>query len=392
MVGEQSAVEAAGFDAARLDAIEAMLQGLVDAGRMPGAVALVMRHDAVAMFGAIGVQDPSTQAPMRRDSIFRIFSMTKPIVSVAAMRLVEDGRLLLTDPVAKHLPEFADVRVQVERDGASALEPPKRPMTVQDLLRHTAGFTYEFFEPSAVRRLYAEAGIASLDRGIVEHLRLLASLPLMHEPGSAWYYSRATDVLGGLVEKLTGETLGAHLRRTIFDPLGMVDTGFHVAPEHATRIAEPFPIDPESGAAVRLGDARRPRRLESGGGGLQSTAADYARFLRMLLAGGSLDGVRLLGPKTVEFMTADHLGTIPNVCPELPAGYGFGLGFAVKLATGVTPVPGSIGTYGWGGIAGTLFFVDPKERLIALLMFQAPGQRPAIQERFRNMVYAAIAR
>ena len=327
---------------------------------------------------------------MRRDSIFRIYSMTKPIVSVAAMMLFEQGRLLLSDPVAKFLPEFARSRVQAGDVEGGPQVPAVRPMTVQDLLRHTAGLTYEFLEPAPVRRLYAQAGIASRMRSNADHCVVLAGLPLMHQPGSVWDYSRATDVVGRLVEVVAGEPLGAHLQRVIFAPLGMVDTGFHVPAAAHARFAEPFAIDPDGDARIELSDVRVPAALESGGGGLVSTASDYARFLRMLVQGGAHAGVRLLGRKTVEYMTADHLGATPRVGDLLPPGHGFGLGFAVRLATGISAIPGSVGTYGWGGIAGTVFFVDPEEDLFALLMIQAPAQREEIQQLFRNMVYSAL--
>jgi CubicO group peptidase (beta-lactamase class C family) len=386
----EPAPQAAGFDAAQLAAVEAMLRGQVERGRLPGAVMLVARRGTLAAFSAIGRQDPSSDAPMRRDSIFRIYSMTKPIVSVALMRLVEAGRVRLSEAVSSHLPDFAATPVQVEGEGGLRLRAPARPMTVHDLLRHTAGLTYEFLEPAPVRALYAQADIGSRERSNAEHARALAQLPLMHEPGSAWDYSRATDVVGRLVEVVTGETLGEHLQRAVFAPLGMRDTGFAVASAAAQRIAEPFARDPDSGAAVQPDDPRVPAALQSGGGGLLSTAADYARFLQMLLQGGTLGGVRLLGRKTVEHMTSDHLGAIPRVGEELPPGHGFGLGFAVRLDTGIAALPGSVGTYGWGGIAGTVFFVDPLEDLFAILMIQAPAQRVEIQELFRTMVYSAL--
>ncbi len=381
---------AAGFDPARLAAIDALLQGLVQRGRLPGAVTLVMRRGVLASWSALGLQDPATRAPMRRDSIFRIYSMTKPVVSVALMMLAEEGRLLLSDPVAKFLPEFAATPLQVQVDDVARLVAPARPMTVHDLLRHTAGLTYEFLEPAPVRKLYAEAGISSRKRSNAEHARALARLPLMHEPSRVWDYSRATDVAGRLLEVVAGAPLGLHLQRAVFEPLGMVDTGFHVPVDRQHRIAEPFATDPDSGESVALIDLRNPPLLESGGGGLASTAADYARFLQMLLQGGSLDGVRLLGRKTVEYMTSDHLGSIPSLGDLLPPGHGFGLGFAVRLATGIAAIPGSVGTYGWGGIAGTLFFVDPLEQMFALMLIQAPGQRIEIQELFRTMVYSAL--
>jgi len=382
---------AAGFEPARLAALDAALRAAIDRGRLPGAVTLVMRDGALAAFSALGVQDPNRCAPMRRDSIFRIHSMTKPITSVALMRLVEEGRVRLAQPVADVLPAFAEARVHVEHGGRAEQRAPQRPMTVHDLLRHTAGLTYEFLDPAPVRARYAEANVGARTRTNAEQAGVLAGLPLMHEPGRVWDYSRATDVAGHLVEVVAGESLGAHLTRTLFEPLGMVDTGFHVPHQSHARIAEPFDVDPDGSGPVSLYDPRVPAALQSGGGGLLSTAADYARFLQMLLAGGALDGVRILGRKTVEHMTSDHLGAIPTSGDLLPAGHGFGLGFAVRLATGIAALPGSAGTYGWGGIAGTLFFVDPVERLFAILMVQAPAQRIEVQELFRTMVYSALA-
>jgi CubicO group peptidase (beta-lactamase class C family) len=381
---------AAGFDPNGLAAIDGVLLCLIERRRLPGAVTLVVRDGRLAWFSALGFRDPATEAPMRRDAIFRIHSMTKPITSVALMRLVEQGRVLLSDAVARYLPVFGAAEVQVETPAGPHRVAPRRPMTVQDLLRHTAGLTYEFLEATPVRALYAQADLGARERSSAEQVHRLAGLPLMHEPGSVWDYSRATDVVGRLVEVLADEALGAHLRRTLFEPLGMVDTGFHVPPTQHRRIAEPFAEDPDSGAAVGLADVRQPAALECGGSGLVSTVADYARFLRMLLEGGTLDGVRILGRKTVEHMTSDHLGAIPTTGDALPPGHGFGLGFAVRLVTGVAALPGSTGTYGWGGSAGTLFFVDPLERLLAVMMVQAPGQRVEVQELFRTLVYAAL--
>ena len=382
---------AAGFDAARLEAVVQGLQARVDARRLPGAVVHVERRGVVALSESIGWRDPAVSAPMRADSIFRIYSMTKPIVSVAAMRLFEQGRLRLDDPVSRYIPAFAATQVLVEAGATQTLVAARQAITVQDLLRHTAGLTYEFLPPSAVRRLYIERNFYSRERNNAELAAALAGLPLQHQPGSVWEYSRATDVLGRLVEVVAGRTLGAHLREALFEPLGMVDTGFHVPPEQHGRIAEGFAVDPDSGEASVLADVRAPGAFESGGGGLVSTTADYARFTRMLLRGGELEGSRILGRKTVEFMTSDHLGAIPVASDLLPAGHGFGLGFAVRLATGIAAVPGSAGTYGWGGALGTLFFVDPHEQLSAILMIQvARPQREEFQQLFRNMVYAAI--
>ena len=384
----------AGLNAPAVARLQAAFAGLVERRRVPGAVLLIERHGVIACFESLGLHDPLRGLPMRSDSIFRIYSMTKPIVSVALLMLVERGRLSLRDPVAKFLPEFADVKLGVERriDGDSQLDMvvPRRAMTLHDLLCHTAGLTYEFHEPSAVQQRYVDAKVGARWRRNAEHCAVLAALPLMHEPGSVWNYSRATDVLGRVIEVVSGLSLGEHLKRDLFAPLGMVDTGFTVPPAEQARIAEPFANDPDSAALITLFDAHVPAALESGGGGLFSTAADYARFLRMMLNGGTLDGVRLLGRKTVENMTADHLGALPRAGDVLPVGHGFGLGVAVKTHLGMGTELGSVGTYGWSGAGGTAFFVDPREALFALVMVQAPGQLDEVRELFRQLVYAAI--
>ena len=399
-----------GFSAPRIKTLLAALQDEICHKRLPGAVALVARHGKVALFESLGNQIPVTAAlgsaqanepaqgpvPMSRDSLFRIYSMTKPVVSVAVMMLVEQGKLLLSDPVAKHLPEFAQQQVMTSVDGTSTLAPVQRAATVQDLLRHTAGLTYEFLGNNPVQKLYTQARIRTdlRERSNAEFSALLAPLPLISEPGTVWEYSRATDVLGRLVEVVSGQTLGTYLQDHIFAPLGMVDTDFSVAPEQHHRIAEPFARDPDGAPRMRVYDVRAPAALESGGAGLVSTAMDYARFLQFMLNRGELDGVRLLGPRTVDFMTADHLGTIPvnagGSSNLLLPGYGFGLGFAVRTALGIASEPGSVGLYYWGGLAGTTFFVDPAEDMFAILMIQAPNQREYYRHLFRNMVYAAL--
>ncbi|WP_291013076.1 serine hydrolase domain-containing protein [Hydrogenophaga sp.] len=368
-----------------------VLQAEVDRGYIPGAVVLLARHGQVALHQAIGQRDLGACTAMTTDSIFRIYSMTKPMVSVAVMMLVEQGRLLLTDPVAKFLPEFANQQVAVERDGQVSLEPVAQAATVQDLLRHTAGLTYEFLGNAHVQRLYAQAKIGSRERSNAAFCETLATLPLFHQPGSQWAYSRATDVLGRLLEVVTGQTLGEHLKQAIFTPLGMRDTAFSVPEADHARIAEPFAHDPEGGIPMRVLEPREVPALEAGGGGLMSTTRDYARFLQCLLNRGLLDGVRLLGSHTVDFMTADHLGSIPSHDGLLPPGHGFGLGFAVRTRAGVSPVPGSVGTYHWGGIAGTTFFVDPAEDFFGILMTQAPNQRDQVRNLFRNLAYATLA-
>ena len=381
------------------------MQALIDAGRLPGVVMHIERRGESAFEQALGrqdpaqdsaqdsAQDPAQAAPMRSDAIFRIYSMTKPLVSVAVMMLAEQGRVQLTDAVATVLPAFANVRVGVERDGALELVPPGRAMTVQDLLRHTAGLTYEFHEPSLVRGLYTQADLFSRQRSNAEFCDALAALPLMFSPGARWEYSRATDVLGRLIEVLSGEPLGAHLHRVIFAPLGMADTGFHVPPAQQHRLAEGFATDPDTGADMAMHGVRKPPAFESGGGGLVSTAADYMRFCRLLLNGGRLGGVRLLGRHTLALMTADHIdtqGADRTQRGPLPPGYGFGLGFAVRTQAGMSALPGSVGSFGWSGAAGTLFIVDPAEQLTAVLMVQALGQAAEVRALFQGLVYAAL--
>lgn len=378
------------------------LQAHVDGQRMPGCVAVVAQGGEVQLFEALGRRDPADVADpgqaMPLDAIFRIYSMTKPIVSLAALMLVEEGRLQLDDPVSRYLPEFAapkvavQVTVQVvgEQGGQTKLVPAQREPTVHDLLRHTAGFTYEFLGDSAVQRQYRAADISSRARTNAEFCRALAALPLAHQPGSCWEYSRATDVLGGLLEAVTGQGLGDLLQGRILAPLGMKDTAFSVAPDQFGRIAEPFAADPDTGQPVALLNARKPPRFESGGGGLLSTAADYIRFLQLMRGKGTLDGQRLVSRKTIEWMTADHLGAIPVQGDPLAPGHGFGLGYAVRSQAGLAAQPGSAGMYYWSGIGGTSFFVDPAEDMFAMLLAQAPGQRVFFRNLFRGLVYGAM--
>jgi CubicO group peptidase (beta-lactamase class C family) len=386
--------ETVGLCPQRTQRVTEVLQAEVDRQRLPGAVAVIARHGKLALFESLGTLDPATGVAMSRDAIFRIYSMTKPIVSVAVMMLVEQGQILLSDPVAKYLPEYGSQKVADLVDGEVQLKAARQGATVQDLLRHTAGLTYEFMGSAPVQRQYAQTRIGSRTRTNAEFSHQLAALPLMFEPGTVWEYGRATDVLGRLIEVVSGQTLGMYLKEHIFQPLGMLETWFSVPAQHHARIAEPFARDPEGGVQMRVIDVRDDAAMESGGGGLASTATDYARFLQFMLNKGELDGVRLLGPRTVAYMTADHLGDIPvnsGASRELlPPGHGFGLGFAVRKNLGVATVPGSAGTYFWGGMAGTTFFVDPAEDLFAILMLQAPNQREYYRMLFRNLVYATL--
>jgi CubicO group peptidase (beta-lactamase class C family) len=379
-----------GLSAERLARLGTLLRSQIERGRVPGAVALIARGGKVGYFESFGQRDPVSGAPMARDAIFRIYSMTKPVVTVAAMMLCEEGRFLLADPVARYLPELADRQVAVQREGRLELVRADREITIQDLLRHTSGLTYEFRGNGPVHKMYMEAKVYSRNQTNADQVATLGRMPLLHQPGTRWEYSRSTDVVGRLVEVLSGLTLGAYLERYIFTPLGMVDTAFHVPERHHSRLAESFATDPDSGNPIQLWEVRDPPKFESGGGGLVSTAADYARFMQLLLNGGILDGTRLLSRKTLQLMTSDHLGSIPGAPDLLPAGYGFGLGFAVRMHAGIAQTPGSIGQYFWGGLAGTTFWIDPVEQLFATLMIQAPGQRDFFRMVFRDMVYGAF--
>jgi len=370
--------------------LRSVLQSHIDQGRIPGAVAVVALGGHVEVFDALGRRDPATGAAMQDDAIFRIYSMTKPLVSLAALMLAEEGRLPLGDAVAKYLPEFGSAQVGVEEGGKLRLQPLQRPPTVHDLLRHTAGLTYEFLGASAVQSRYAEADIASRSRTNAEFSKVLAALPLAHQPGSCWHYSRATDVLGALLEVVSGQTLAALLQERVLGPLRMKDTAFSVPQAHWQRLAEPFGTDPDSGEPVAMLDPREAPAFESGGGGLMSTAGDYVRFLQFMRNGGALEGVRLVSRKTIEWMTSDHLGRIAPDGDLLLPGYGFGLGFAVRTHAGLAPQPGSPGQYFWSGIGGTSFFVDPAEDVFGMLLTQAPNQRILFRNMFRHLVYAAI--
>lgn len=392
MAGQRGASDL-GFSPTRLARLVEVLASEIGRDRLPGAVALIARHGKLVLCESLGLQDPQSRAPMALDSIFRIYSMTKPIVSVAALMLLEQGRLLLSEPVASYLPEFRKLEVVSGQDGQT--RPASRAPTVHDLLRHTAGFSYGFLGDSPLQRRYRElfAGVRGMSNEAF--CRKLAELPLVAEPGTLWEYSHATDVLGRVVEAVGGQPLGEYLQQQIFEPLGMHETGFSVSSAQQHRIADAFEHDPDGGARMPMFDPREQPANESGGGGLMSTALDYARFLQFMLNRGTLGDVRLLGTRTVEWMVSDHLGAIPvnalsGSAGLLTAGSGFGLGFAVRTARGLAPVPGSIGSYYWGGIGGTTFFVDPHEDMFALMMIQAPNQREYFRPLFRDLVYAAL--
>jgi CubicO group peptidase (beta-lactamase class C family) len=390
--------EAVGLSSQRLARVTEVVKGEIVKGQYPGAVALVARRGKIAYFEAFGQRDPRSGAPMTKDAIFRLYSMTKPFVSVAAMMLVEDGRLKLSDPVSKHLPKLANLQVSVPRlDPQSGkvtyvLVPSDREMTIQDLLRHTSGLVYGSTNHAGVKELYAKEGVDWKDVTPAEQIERLAKVPLAHQPGSAWEYGLSTDVTGRVIEAVTGVTLGQFLAQRLFEPLKMPDTGFLVPNGKAARLAQPFEKDPATGNPVALLDVTVPQKNDAGGAGSAGTVGDYARFAQMLLNGGQLDGVRLLGRATVAHMTADHLGDIPVASPTLVPGYGFGLGFAVRKETGLNAMTGSAGEYRWGGAAGTAFWIDPKEQMVVVWMTQAqPGpRRGEDRDLFRQLVQAAI--
>jgi CubicO group peptidase (beta-lactamase class C family) len=397
-----SGPEEVGFSADGLARLTAVMQREVDAARLPGVSLLIARGGKLAFRRDLGALRPGGPA-LKDDAIFRIFSMTKPIVSVALMMLVEEGRLFISDPLAKFVPEFAAPKVGVETNGKLDLVPAKRAITVQDLLRHTSGLAYAFTGNSAVQHLYRDAQLFApdptnaktqlvRDLDTAEFVAELAKLPLIDQPGAAWNYSHSTDVVGRLVEIVSGQSLDAFLHQRIFAPLGMNNTSFLLTSDKYERVAEPFERDPDDGKPVQLIEKETRQRFESGGGGLWSTMDDYARFAHMLYRGGTLGDTRIIGRKALSFMTSDHLG--PNVrianTNLLQPGHGFGLGFSVRQQVGLALTAGTPGEYSWGGLAGTVFWIAPQEELIAMMMIQAPGQRDYYRQLFRNLVHAAL--
>jgi CubicO group peptidase (beta-lactamase class C family) len=377
----------------RLSRIRAVLQKEIDAERMPGAVVMIARRGQPIYSEAIGFQDKAAGKPMTKDAIFRIYSMTKPLTSVGAMMLVEEGKIQLNDPVSKFLPELAKMEVLVtDKDGKTAREPAKRQITIHDLFRHTAGLTYgEFSTIPEIKAAYADAKILTQpSRSITpeQFTAGIAKAPLVHEPGTTFEYSLAVDVLGRVVEVVSGQRLSAFLDERLFRPLKMADTGFKVPEANWSRIAEPLPKEQQ------LLDVKIDPSNDLGGAGGVSTATDYLRFCQMMLNGGALDGHRYLSPTTVKLMTSDHLGNRPGV-PGLPGnllmgvdGYTFGLGFMVRQGPGLAGVPGSEGEYMWAGYGGTFFWIDPREELAVVFMAQTPGP---IRAYYRRMIKALVA-
>jgi CubicO group peptidase (beta-lactamase class C family) len=389
-----------GFSAERLDRITQWLKDDIQKGTIPGAVLMIVRNGKVAYFESLGVVDPETKAPMRKDAIFRIYSMTKPITSVAVMMLYEQGKLSLDEPISKYIPAFKDMKVGIEtkgEDGKPKLDivAARKQITIQDLLRHTSGITYGFFGDMLVKKAYVDADVFGGDPTNEQFAERIAKLPLAFQPGTTWDYSHSTDILGRLVEVVSGKSLYQFTKENILDPLGMTDTSFYVtdSAKHP-RVAEPFKNDRAIGAGISFFDPRVTEKWESGGGGMVGTVADYARFATMLLNGGALDGKRYLGPKTLAFMASDHIGAGSGIAPGpyyLPGpGYGFGLGFGVRKEAGMVATAGSPGEYNWGGAGGTYFWIDPKENMFVIYAMQSPRNRVPYRQVLRAMVYGAI--
>jgi CubicO group peptidase (beta-lactamase class C family) len=390
----------------RLDRISQMFKADTDAKRIPGAVVMIARDGKVVYHEAFGIRDPATGAPMRKDSIFRIYSMTKPITGVAVLMLMEEGKIRLSDSISKYLPALKNPKVMVEHvDGqgrrVTSTVPANREITIQDLMRHTSGITYGAGN-SAAEQAMTKAGIGiqlagSGDKPLSQRMNdqqmveELGKLPLMFQPGTSWEYGRSIDVLLALVEVVSGQRADAFMTERIFKPLGMTDTFFNVPPDKLDRVAQPGP-DPDTGETAKLTDVTQTRIFLGGGEGLLSTASDYMRFALMLANNGEGNGVRLLSRKTVELMSSDHLGPAlsqgPNFAPG--PGYGFGLTVAVRTQPGMASYEGSVGEYNWGGAAGTAFWVDPKEKLVPIMLIQAPGQRLYYRFAFRGLVYQSI--
>ena len=397
--------EDVGFSTERLQKLTARMREGVAKGEYPGAVLIIGRQGKIAYQETFGVLNPDTAAPMRDDAIFRIASMTKPFASLAIMMLSEEGKLSIADRVDKYIPEFKDLKVGVVKAGADGkpaltLEPQRKPMTVQDLLRHTAGFTYGD-DNHPVKRAYQEAKIGDRNDTSDAYIAKLARTPLLHQPGTTWEYSVAVDVLGVIVERVSGLPLDRFIVERIAKPLKLPDTGFAAPQSQAARGARPQREGPKN-VVPNIALITDIQTFKSGGGGMVSTAADYARFSQFLLNGGELDGVRLVSPKTMELMTVNHLPPGTRIGPDMvrfealapssEMGQGFGLGFAVRTNAGRNPLPGSIGDYYWGGAQGTYFWVDPREKLYVVFMMQSPAARLSYRFLLRQMVYQALVR
>ncbi len=389
------------FNREKLAKIGEFFRNEVTTGKIPGAILLIQQHGKPVYHEFFGVQDVVSRQPMTDQTIFRLFSMTKAITSVAAMMLVDEGKLALEDPIAKYIPSFANVKVGVEKkneDGTKTLElvPPNRPPTVLDLMRHTSGITYGFYGDSLVRKAYAAANLYAGDFDLAEFAERIAKLPLHDQPGSLWQYGHSTDVLARIMEIVSGRTLLEIEREKLLDPLGMKDTRFFVTdPVKQKLIAQPMPNDSD----FRVGRENRPdvpKKWESASGGMVSTLSDFARFAQMLLDGGKFEGTTYLSPKAFELMTTDHIGPGSGVGRDyfyFPGdGFGFGLGLAVRTDPGNAKPPpaGSLGELKWDGASGCYFVIDRKQDMFFVLLEQTPSERQRIQKAVKQLIYEAM--
>lgn len=385
-----------GISSAQLTRIMALQNQYVRSGQLAGGVILVARHGKVVYYDTFGAMDKASGKPMQKDAIFRIYSMSKPIIAVAALTLYEQGKFSLLDPVSKYIPEFANMKVAIDTKDASgnrvySLVPAERPITVLDLMRHTSGMSNAGPKDEQGNPILPQLHIQ--DHTLADGIKLLASAPLIRQPGTGFDYSPGPDVMGRLIEIWSGKPLDEYLDQTIFKPLHMVDSGFWVPEAKWLRLATLYDAAPDGGLILATGapqDGYKHKPIfESGAGGLVSTTTDYARFAQMLLNNGALDGVRILSPKSVELMTSDMLGDIPVHGPPMLPGYGFGLTVAVNRGPGKTDTIGSAGEFYWEGAAASLFFVDPKEELITVYMIQKRGGID-ISRQYKRMLYAAL--
>ena len=397
----QSAPEKVGLSGERLQRIAPVLKADVEKGRLPGAVVAVARKGKLAYFETVGFLDAARKVGMPRDAIFSLASMSKPMTSIAILMLIEEGRLFLSDPVAKYLPAMADMKVGVVKADAQGkdtveTQPARRQPTIQDLLRHTSGLTYGGRGETPVHKLWpAGSAVAAVNYTGSELVAHIGKLPLLYEPGTVWDYGLSTDVLGLVVEAISGQSLGAFLQERLWGPLGMVDTSFAIPDDKKGRYALAFPNDPLTGKAQTVLHAGKPIKFDCGGACAAGTAIDYLRFGQMLINGGVLDVKRIVSRAMLEMMTSDQLG--PDIRARttstvLNEGYTFGLGFAIRQETGQSSIAGSKGDYTWGGAYGTYFWVDPKEELVAVFMSAAPGEiRVHYRSLLRSLVLQAIA-
>jgi CubicO group peptidase (beta-lactamase class C family) len=392
--------EDVGLSSERLARIGATLKADIDAGRIPGAVIAIARHGKLVMFDAYGWRDRAANLPMTTDTIFNIASMTKPMTTVGALMLYEQGKILIDDPLSKYFPKFANMRVaarDANDEPTTDTVPANRPITIQDLLRHTSGIVYGGRGNTVVHKMYpGGSGDASHDYDGAAFLDKLSSLPLLYQPATVWDYGFGLDITGLLIEKLSKQSLGQYLQANLFAPLGMTDTGFAISADKAARYAKPLPADPDTGKPqVRSPELTEPLRFECGGGCAASTASDYLRFATMLMNHGRSGEAQLLGRKTVEYMLSDQLG--PNIrnlignADPTRADFGFGLGLAVRATPGVVRMMGSVGQFTWPGASGTDWWVDPKEELVVVYLSAAPGPlRWHYRQEINALVYQAI--